>query len=141
MSCLESEKLAGEIMYTIGDFLIQLKNAYRARKRSLQYPYVRVVKNIAELLVEEGHLASVQEKEQDGKKVLVATLIYRKSRPGISDVKLLSKPSLHRYATRKQVARTVKGMGIEILTTSRGIMTNKKAQKEGVGGEVICRIY
>lgn len=127
--------------YTIGDFLIQLKNAYMARKKKVQYPYSRMVSSMGQILTEERYLKTMEQKEEDGRKVLIIELLYKDRKPAIQEVTLVSKPSIHRYANKHKIKKTLRDYGISIVSTSKGMMTNRKAIKEGVGGEVICKIF
>lgn len=127
-------------MYTVADFLIRIKNAYMGRKRTVNLPYSKAVLSIGKILAEEGYIRSIEEKETNGIKMLVGELLYKgkERRSALSDVQIVSKPSVHVYM-RKSQAR-VGGHGVAILSTSRGFMTHKKAQKAGIGGELLCKI-
>ncbi len=126
-------------MYTIGDFLIQLKNAYKAYKETVEYRYSNAVFNIAKILQKEGFVAKVS-LTNDKKKIKI-DLKYSQKMPAITDIKLISKPSVHYYKKRTKIGKKLSKNAIEIVSTSKGMMTSKQAQKEGVGGEVICQIY
>lgn len=140
-------------MYRIGDFLIQIKNAYGARKRSLSYPHSNVVAGIAEILAKEGYIKNSKLKTQPRSnrgqnsksgqevKTLEMELKYDGRVPAVSDIKLVSKPSVHHYVKKTGSKRSIGGHGISIVTTSRGIMTLKDAHKQNVGGELICRVF
>lgn len=127
-------------MYTIGDFLIRLKNGYMARKTDVAFPWSRAVEKIAAILADEGYLKKIETKEIDGHKKIVATLLYKNRRPALRDVKIISKPSVHRYVTKFKVKKTIGNFGISIVSTSKGIMTGKRAVEAGVGGELLCEI-
>lgn len=127
-------------MYTTGDFLIRIKNAYMACKPEVILPFSKENLSIGKILEKEGYIAKIEERK-DEKKSLIATLSYTDRTPALSQIRLVSKPSVHHYVTRRRIPKTRGGFGITILTTSKGIMTDKKARKEGVGGEVICEVY
>jgi len=129
-------------MYTTGDFLIKIKNAYMTGKRNVEYSHSNVVLAIAKILEKEGYVGKVSEnKEKEGRKAINIELKYQGRLPAISEIKLVSRPSIHRYIGKANLRRAAASHGIGIVSTSHGIMTNKQAQKEGVGGELICQIY
>jgi small subunit ribosomal protein S8 len=131
-------------MYTIGDFLIRVQNAYMAGMKKLEYPHSNVVLSISKILEKEGYLKAIKSEKskiKNGRDSIMIELLYKDKLPAISEVKLVSKPSVHRYFSKIKLKRAVARHGIGILSTSRGIMTTKQAQKEGVGGELICKIF
>ena len=128
-------------MYTIGDFLIQVKNAYQANKKQMDYPFSNAVLSIGKILEAEGYVGKVAAKESDGKKAISINLKYENKLPAISQVKLVSKPSVRRYINKSKLGRASEKHGIAILSTSKGMMTANRAKKDGVGGELICQIY
>lgn len=127
--------------YQVGDFIIRLKNACLARRRTVELPYSKLNKSVGEILVKNGFLGSIAEEEQDGKKVLIGTIRYEKRKPMVTDVHLVSKPSLRIYAKAKNVEKKKGRLGIEVISTSAGVMTGKEARKQGVGGELLFRIW
>ena len=128
-------------MYTIGDFLTQIRNAYMAGKKHLSYPYSKSVLSIAKILEKEGYVGKVASSDKEGKKTISIELKYKEKTPAISEVKIVSKPSVRHYIKRTKLRQAAAAHGMGIISTSRGIMTSKQAQKEGVGGELICQIY
>ncbi|HVZ67145.1 MAG TPA: 30S ribosomal protein S8 [Patescibacteria group bacterium] len=124
-------------MYTVGDFLIRIQNAYMAGKKQVEYPNSKMVVSIGKILEKEGYVKG--SKAQAGK--LVIELLYKNKLPAISSIKLVSKPSIRHYINKDSVKTAVERHGVGILSTSRGVMSTKQAQKEGVGGELICKIY
>lgn len=127
-------------MYTIGDFLIQLKNAYMAHKKEVILPYAKIIVSISEILVKEGYVKKSHVTEQDGRKMVHVELLYKNRRPAMRDVKLISKPSMHKYVSKTNIKRIAGNFGISVLSTSRGVMTGKEALAQGVGGELLCEI-
>lgn len=126
--------------YTIGDFLIQVKNAYMAKHKTLIYAYSRVVVAIGKILEKEGYIKKLSEKEEGGKKRVVVELLYKKRKPVLQNIRLVSKPSAHIYSNVRLINTREKGLGITIVSTNKGVMTGEQAKKEGVGGEVICEV-
>jgi len=126
--------------YPTGDFLIRIKNAYAAHKKELSFPYTKAAMAISKILEEEGYIKKVKETADGAKKNIVIELKYAGRKPAIQGVNLVSKPSVHEYSDLKKIKRESR-YGITIITTSKGIMTAAKAQKAGVGGELICRVF
>ena len=127
-------------MYVIGDFLIQLKNATRAFKKTMEYPYSNAVFSIAKILEKEGFINKISKQNENNRKVLEIDIKYNKNIPAISEIKLISKPSVHYYLGKNKMARAERN-SIGIVSTNKGIMTTRDAQKLGVGGELICQVY
>lgn len=125
----------------IADIIIRIKNAHMARHTVVEVPFSKIKKSIADILVAEGYLSDVNVREGKPFNVLVLTLKYVGRLPVINDVKRLSKPGRRLYAPSKQIPRTLGGYGITIISTSKGIMTDKKARKENIGGELLCQIW
>ena len=129
-------------MYLVADFIIRLKNAAAARRREVELPYSKLNKEIANVLAKEKILGSVKEKEVEGKKVLVATITFDKRLAVFTDVAVISKPSLRKYAkAADKVGLVGRGLGTTIVSTNQGVMTGREALKKGVGGEVLFKIW
>ncbi len=131
-------------MYTIGDFLIQLKNAYRARKKQIEYLHSNMILSVAKILEQEGYIKKLKTqnaKVKTGRGTIIITLLYKDKAPAISEIKLISRPSIHHYVSKSEIKRKVPSHATGIISTSFGIMTAKDAQKKGIGGELICQIY
>lgn len=128
--------------YTIGDFVIRIKNAVRANRKVVVAPATKTTRGIGKLLVKEGFLAGMKEVEQDGKKVLSAEVVYDKRTPVFTGVRIISKPSLRVYATVAELEKVERrGLGSVVVSTSAGIMTGKEALKKGLGGELLFEIW
>lgn len=129
-------------MYLVSDFIIRLKNAALARRREVILPYSKLNKAIGQVLVKNNILSSVKEETQDGKKVLVATIIFEKRLAAFTDVEVISKPSLRVYAgADDKVSLVGRGLGTTVVSTNQGVMTGREAVKKGVGGEVLFKIW
>jgi small subunit ribosomal protein S8 len=128
-------------MYHVGDFIIRVKNAYRARRQQLVMPYSSINKAVAGVLVKKGFLAKVEEGEDKGHKQLVVSLRYENRKPAMHDVVLISKPSLRIYIDKQTIAADKDKAMTAIVSTSSGIMTGKDALKKGVGGELLFKIW
>lgn len=125
----------------IADIIIRIKNAHMARHTSVELPFSKIKKSIADILVEEGYISDVTVKEGTPFKSLVLTLKYIGRLPVINDVKRLSKPGRRLYAPAKQIPKALGGYGITIISTSKGVMTDKKARKQNIGGELLCQVW
>lgn len=128
--------------YTIADFIIRIKNASLAQRRKVTMPYAKTIKEIARVLVKGGFLESIEEEKIGNKKVLQITLKYDRRRSVVSDVSIISKPSLRVHTDHKNILEIQKkGMNTVILSTSKGIMLGRDAYKKGLGGEVLFKIW
>jgi len=126
----------------IADMLTRIRNALVARHDVVEIPASRIKKDIAQILLEEGFIRSF-ELVDDGKQgVLRLTLRYGNNKERvISGLKRISKPGLRVYTKKDNIPKVLGGLGIAILSTSKGIMADKKARQEGLGGEVLCYIW
>ncbi len=127
--------------YVIGDFVIQLKNASLARKKAVTAPYANLSKAVAKVLKKEGFLDEIKEETIEGHRMLSVSLRYQKRKPAITDVHLISKPSLRTYVNASEIARTQGKATIAVISTNMGVLTGKEAIKKGVGGELLFKIW
>jgi small subunit ribosomal protein S8 len=128
---------------TISDMLTRLRNASLAKHQTTNIPATRMTRSIAKVLVEEGFIAESEEEGEGINKVLKVTLKYKgKTRiPLFNKIKRVSRPGLRVYANTKELPRVMGGIGIAIISTSSGVMTDRDARKAGVGGEVLCYVW
>ncbi|HUJ72730.1 MAG TPA: 30S ribosomal protein S8 [Verrucomicrobiae bacterium] len=127
---------------SIGDMLTRIRNANSALKPEVIMPYSRLKAEIAKVLKREGYIADFYaEKLESGRQVLKIQLKIVGKERAIVGIKRVSKPGLRRYAGSQEVPRVLGGMGISILTTSRGIMTGREAKKANVGGEILAYVW
>jgi small subunit ribosomal protein S8 len=128
---------------TIADMLTRIRNANMARHQATAIPATRMTMSIANVLRQEGFIGDFEEVGEGIDRQLVLSLKYQgKSRkPIISKLKRISRPGLRVYSNHKDLPRVLGGIGIAIISTSKGIMTDREARKQGVGGEVLCYIW
>jgi small subunit ribosomal protein S8 len=128
---------------TISDMLTRIRNACLVRHQTTKVPATRMTRNIATVLKSEGFIADFEEAGEGVEKHLVVSLKYKgKNRqPIITALKRVSKPGLRVYSNRKELPRVLGGIGIAIISTSSGIMTDREARRQGVGGEVLCYVW
>jgi small subunit ribosomal protein S8 len=128
---------------TIADMLTRIRNATLARHQTTEVPSTRMTRDIARVLREEGFIADFSESGEGVKRNLVLSLKYKgkNRRPIINTLKRVSKPGLRVYSNRKELPRVLGGIGIAIISTSSGIMTDRDARRQGLGGEVLCYIW
>ncbi len=126
---------------SISDFLTVIRNAYRAGKETCEARYSKIHLRIAEILKEEGYLREVETIEENGKQRLRLTLKYVGDTPALTGIKRISTPGRRLYYQSRNIPRTLGGLGIGILTTSRGILKDRDARRQKVGGEMICAIW
>lgn len=128
---------------TIGDMLTRIRNATLARHLTTEIPSTRLTRDIARVLREEGFIADFDEAGDGVKRNIVISLKYKgKNRqPIIRSLKRVSRPGLRVYSNRKDLPRVLGGIGIAIISTSSGIMTDRDARRQGLGGEVLCYVW
>ena len=126
----------------IADMLTRIRNANTVRRHQVDVPGSRIKRSIAQILKDEGFIESFQWME-DGKQGMIRiTLKYGPERKRvITGLRRVSRPGLRMYAGKEQVPRVLGGLGIALLSTSRGLMTDRRARAEGVGGEVLCFVW
>lgn len=124
----------------IADMLARIKNGYLSRKSEVTMPSSKFKENLAKVLKNSGYVEDyevIKDKFIDLKLVLK----YEGKKPAVEDIKKVSKPGVHIYANKSNLPRVLSGFGVSIISTSKGLMTDKEARKQGLGGEVICRIW
>nr|BBK20339.1 ribosomal protein S8 [Cryptomonas curvata] len=128
---------------TISDMLTRLRNANLAKHQIVEVPSTKMTRNIASILLEEGFIQSFEEIGENFNAQLLLSLKYKgKNRqPVITALRRVSKPGLRVYANRKELPRVLGGLGIAVMSTSQGVMTDNKARHQGLGGEVLCYIW
>ena len=126
----------------IADFLSRLRNGTMAHHKTVVCPSSKMKARIATILKDEGYLASVSEQKQDGRTMLTVTLRYDEANaPLIEGITRISRPGLRRYVNADQLPRVRGGLGMAIVSTSKGVMSDAQAKKDRVGGEVICYVW
>lgn len=127
----------------IADFLARIRNAIMARKASFDMPASKFKKKLAELLREEGFIAAVTESGEEKKQgILSITLRWDPNRkPAIAGLRRVSRPGQRAYKPADQLPKVRGGLGTAFISTSKGLMTDRQARKDGVGGEVICEVW
>ena len=128
---------------TIADMLTRIRNANLAKHQSVQIPSTKITRNIAQVLFAEGLIDSFEELKNGLKSSLLLSLKYvgKDRKPGIAKIQRISKPGLRVYSGAKKMPRILGGFGTAIVSTSRGLMTDQQARKEGIGGELLCYIW
>jgi len=128
---------------TIADMLTRIRNANLAKHQIVQIPSTKVTRSIATVLLAEGFIESFEELKNGLRSSLLLSLKYdgKERTPLIKEIKQASKPGLRVYSNSKKMPRVLGGFGTAIVSTSKGLMTDKKAREEGVGGELLCYIW
>ncbi len=124
---------------TVADMLTRIRNAQRANKSAVSMPSSKLKMSIAKLLMDEGYIASA-DVEGDTKPTLNIGLKYYEGKPVIEDIKRVSRPGLRIYKGKDELPRVKQGLGILIVSTNKGIMTDRAARSAGLGGEVIALV-
>ncbi|MEN9749647.1 MAG: hypothetical protein RL149_725 [Actinomycetota bacterium] len=126
----------------VADFLTRLRNANSAYHETVSLPYSKLKANIAEILKSEGYIASIKVEDAKVGKTLTIDLKFGPNRErSIAGIKRVSKPGLRVYAKSTELPRVLGGLGIAILSTSSGLLTDRQAAKKGVGGEVLAYVW
>ena len=126
----------------IADMLTRIRNANMVAHETVEVPASKLKIELAKLLKSEGFIADYEVKDSGKFKVIVITLKYdMNKKPVISKMERISRPGLRTYHKAKTLPKVLGGMGVAIISTSKGLMTDRKARKENVGGEVLCYIY
>lgn len=125
----------------ISDMLTRIRNALSVKKQTVIMPYSKVKGAIADVLKEEGYITNWTSKtEEDGKSIMEIELKYYKNQPVIASLERISKPSLRVYKASQDLDKVNNGLGIAIVSTSKGVMTDKQARRLNEGGEVMCYV-
>ncbi len=127
----------------IADFLTRIRNANAAKHRVVEIPASKVKKEITKILFDQGYILSYKFETTTTQGSIKIALKYDKftKEPVIRELQRISKPGLRKYAGSSEIPRILNGLGIAIVSTSHGVMTGKQAQRENVGGEVLCYVY
>ena len=126
----------------IADFLTRVRNATAAKHQRVDVPVSKLKTEIARILKEEGYISNYKPTEEEGHKIIRIYLKYgSNNEAAISNVERVSRPGCRVYVRRTEIPRVLGGLGINILTTPRGVMTGRDAHKEHVGGEILCRVW
>ncbi len=122
----------------IADMLTRIRNAQASEKVTVSMPSSKVKVSIAEVLKSEGYIDNFAVRDVEGKPLLEVALKYYAGKPVIEKIERVSRPGLRIYRGREDIPQVMNGLGVAIVSTSRGVMTDRKARQTGVGGEVLC---
>jgi len=126
----------------IADYLTRIRNAIRVQKNKVDIPASNILKGITKILLDEGYIKSFTEIEDDKQGIIRIYLKYDKDRrSAITGLKRISTPGYRQYVSVDDIPRIMNGLGIAVLSTSKGVITDKRAKKENIGGEVLCGIW
>lgn len=125
----------------IADLLIQIKNSYLVGKAKVSLPYSGIKQSLAKLLSKEGYVGNIKVSGDSIKKTLIIELIYDNKEPKFTHVVRVSKPGKRVYARKDKLPKVLGGLGITVVSTSMGLLTDREARRKGLGGELICKIW
>ena len=125
----------------IGDMLTRIRNAQARAKREVAMPASRRKTAIAEVLKSEGYIVGYREEGAGAAKQLLVELKYYRGKPVIENVRRVSRPGLRIYKTKDELPSIIGGLGVAIVSTSKGLMSDREARAQGIGGEIICSVY
>ena len=126
---------------TIGNFLTVIRNGLMVKRRTVSLQHSNMREAITQVLKNEGFIRDFKKTEEDNKAVLTVVLKYVDGEPAINEITRISTPGRRQYERSNNMTNVIGGLGISILTTSKGVMTDKQATQQGIGGEVICHIW
>jgi small subunit ribosomal protein S8 len=124
----------------VSDMLTRIRNAALARHERTQLPMSRLKQHIAEILKLEGYIADVRE-EEDGRTLTIVLKYGRDRTSAIDGIRRISRPGRRVYVPHDQIPRVLSGLGVAILSTSRGVMSDREARRQKVGGELLCEVW
>ena len=129
--------------YPISDFLTRLRNANIAGHKTVMIPMSKIKKEITKILFDQGFILNYKIDEDEVQGTIKIALKYDRlsKEPVIKKLERVSKPGLRKYTNSSSIPRVLNGLGINIISTSKGLMTGKKASRENLGGEIICNVY
>jgi len=126
----------------VADLLTRIRNAVSARQQKLDLPASKLKMEIARILKEEGYISNFKATEESGRKVLRVYLKYGSNNDAaITNLARVSRPGCRVYVGHQEIPRVLGGLGINILTTPKGVMTGRQARKSGIGGEILCEVW
>ncbi len=127
----------------IADYLTRIRNANQARLKTVEIPGSKIKLELTKILLDQGFILNFKVLENDVQPSIKIALKYNGiyNEPVLKKLERVSKPGLRKYTDGKNIPRVLNGLGINIISTSRGLMTGKKAERENLGGEIICNIY
>lgn len=128
---------------TIANMITSIRNANLRKTKTVQVPATNISKNIGKILLQEGFIDNFREHQENKNYFLIFTLKYqgKKKKPYITTLRRISKPGLRIYSNHKEIPKVLGGMGIVILSTSQGIMTDREAREKQIGGEILCYVW
>ena len=130
-----------QITDTIADLLTRIRNAISAKHETVEVPASNMKRDIVQILLDEGYIAKFECADDNKQGTITVTLKYSGKKHVISGIKRISKPGLRTYADKENLPYVLGGLGIAIISTSKGVMTDKSARKLGVGGEVLAYVW
>ncbi len=128
----------------IADYLTRIRNAALANHRVVEIPASNMKKQLTEILYDQGFIKKYKFADEEGKQGIIKIALkylQETGKPVIRDMQRISKPGLRKYAGTKDIPRVINGLGITVVSTSKGLMTGKDAQRQRLGGELICYVY
>ncbi|HWV37640.1 MAG TPA: 30S ribosomal protein S8 [Vulgatibacter sp.] len=125
----------------IGDMLTRIRNATRARHERAVIPASKLKTAIVQVLKDEGYIENFVTHEDDKQGAITVFLKYENGQSVIREIKRISKPGIRRYVAKDEIPRVLGGLGIAILSTSKGVLVDREARKANVGGELLCTVY
>mgnify|MGYP001256056049 CR=1 FL=1 len=125
----------------LSDMFTRIRNGQQRLKKSVSMPESKKKVAVAKVLEAEGYISGFETKTEEGKSILVVVLKYFQGRGVIESIRRMSKPSLRQYRGKTELPKVIGGLGVAIVSTSQGVMTDKQAREKGIGGEILCTVH
>lgn len=127
----------------IADYLTRIRNASAARKKMVEIPGSNIKRAMTQILFDQGYITDFKFEDDDKQGIIKIALKYNPSTkvPAITKIERISTPGLRKYSSSSELPRVMNGLGIAIVSTSKGVITDKEAKRENVGGEILCYVY
>ncbi len=126
---------------SIADALTAVRNASRSKKEVVEIKASKLLERVFQILKDEGYIENFRRIEDKKQGILRVYLKYQEGKPAITQIKRISKPGRRIYADKSHIPRVLQGYGIAIISTSKGVFTDRHARKLGIGGEIVCEVY
>ncbi len=128
-------------MDSIADMLTIIRNGYKASKTEVKVPFSKLKKNLGDKLKKLGYLEDIKEEVVENKKYLAMKLRYENGKPEVEGIKRVSKPGLRVYKNKDKIPYVYGGLGVAIISTNKGLLSDREARKNQVGGEILCEVW
>lgn len=125
----------------LADMCTRIRNGYQVRQKTVRIPFSKMKKAVAKILIAEGFIKEEKTEGKGKKKTIILSLRYQGKKPALTGIKRVSRPGRRTYSRADKIPTVLSGLGVSIISTPKGLMTNREAKKKNLGGEIICSIW